>query len=103
MFTSRITNGLRFAIKNRQSFLHTSTPIKSKEIPNPNNTIDPIKSIFNRRGMYGLALIYTCASMIVLSASVTNQKSVQEIIQELEEKEDEEKNKKANYRNSVRY
>jgi len=101
MFTSKITNGLRFAIKNPQSFLHTSTPIKSKEIPN--NTIDPIKSIFNQKGMYGLALIYTCASLIVLSASVTNQKSVQEIIQELEEKEDDEKNKKANYRNSVRY
>jgi len=42
MFTSKITNGLRFTIKNPQSFLHTSNPIKRIEVPN--NSINPIES-----------------------------------------------------------
>jgi len=84
MFTSRITNGLRFAIKNRQSFLHTSTPIKSKEIPN--NTIEPIKYTTS---ITGFLVVLTCLNVLNVSTTHNNnRKHVQEIIRKSEDEDD---------------
>jgi hypothetical protein len=86
MFTSRITNGLRFAIKNRQSFLHTSTPIKSKEI----NTIDTVKYTTS---ITGFLVVLTCLNVLNVSTTHNNRKHVQEIIRKSEDEDDEDDKK----------